>query len=395
MTKILAINAGSSSLKFQLLEMPSEKVLTEGIVERIGFTDAKFKIKFGDNELKVTEEILEHTKAVELLMDALVDNNIVASFDEIVGVGHRVVHGGEKFAKSVVITPEVLATIEELSELAPLHNPANITGIKAFAKKLPNAVSVAVFDTAFHQTMPETSFLYPIKHELYKKHAIRKYGFHGTSHQFVSERAVELLNLPVEGSKIITVHIGNGGSLAAVKDGKSIDTSMGFTPLAGIMMGTRSGDVDPAILPYIMEKEGIDINEAMDILNKASGLYGVSQNSSDMRDIEAGIEAGQSLSIVAYDLFVKRIADYIGSYLVTLGGADAIVFTAGIGENGPDVRKAILEKLAFLGITINEAHNNTRAKEIEISDVDSKIKVFVIPTNEEIMIARDTLSFIG
>lgn len=395
MTKILAINAGSSSLKFQLLEMPSEKVLTEGIVERIGFTDAKFKIKFGDNELKVTEEILEHTKAVELLMDALVDNNIVASFDEIVGVGHRVVHGGEKFAKSVVITPEVLATIEELSELAPLHNPANITGIKAFAKKLPNAVSVAVFDTAFHQTMPETSFLYPIKHELYKKHAIRKYGFHGTSHQFVSERAVELLNLPVEGSKIITVHIGNGGSLAAVKDGKSIDTSMGFTPLAGIMMGTRSGDVDPAILPYIMEKEGIDINEAMDILNKASGLYGVSQNSSDMRDIEAGIEAGQSLSIVAYDLFVKRIADYIGSYLVTLGGADAIVFTAGIGENGPDVRKAILEKLAFLGITINEAHNSTRAKEIEISDVDSKIKVFVIPTNEEIMIARDTLSFIG
>lgn len=395
MIKILAINAGSSSLKFQLLEMPSETVLTEGIVERIGFTDAKFKIEFGDNEVKVTEEILDHSKAVELLMNALVDNSIVESFDEIVGVGHRVVHGGEKFAKSVVITPEVLATIEELSDLAPLHNPANITGIKAFAEKLPNAVSVAVFDTAFHQTMPETSYLYPIKHELYKKHAIRKYGFHGTSHQFVSERAVELLDMPVEGSKIITVHIGNGGSLTAVKDGKSIDTSMGFTPLAGIMMGTRSGDVDPAILPYIMEKEGIDINEAMNILNKASGLYGVSGNSSDMRDIEAGIEAGEEMSIIAYDLFAKRIADYIGSYLVTLGGADAIVFTAGIGENGPEVRKVILEKLAFLGITINEENNNTRAKEIEISGTDSRIKVFVIPTNEEIMIARDTYRFLG
>lgn len=393
MIKILAINAGSSSLKFQLLEMPSEKVLTEGIIERIGFTDAKFKIEFGDEEVKVTEEILDHSKAVELLTNALVDNKIVESFEEIVGVGHRVVHGGEKFAKSVVITPEVLATIEELSDLAPLHNPANITGIKAFAEKLPNAVSVAVFDTAFHQTMPETTYLYPIKHELYKKHAIRKYGFHGTSHQFVSERAVELLDMPVEGSKIITVHIGNGGSLAAVKDGKSIDTSMGFTPLAGIMMGTRSGDVDPAILPYIMEKEGIDINEAMNILNKASGLYGVSGNSSDMRDIEAGIEAGEEMSIIAYDLFAKRIADYIGSYLVTLGGADAIVFTAGIGENGPGVRKVILEKLAFLGITINEENNNTRAKEIEISGVDSTIKVFVIPTNEEIMIARDTYRF--
>lgn len=395
MTKILAINAGSSSLKFQLLEMPSETVLTEGIVERIGFSDAKFKIEFGDEEVKVIKEILDHSKAVELLMNALVDNKIVESFDEIVGVGHRVVHGGEKFAKSVIITPEVLATVEELSDLAPLHNPANITGIKAFAEKLPKAVSVAVFDTAFHQTMPETSYLYPIKHELYKKYAIRKYGFHGTSHQFVSERAVELLGLPVKDTKVITVHIGNGGSLAAVKGGKSIDTSMGFTPLAGIMMGTRSGDVDPAVIPYIMEKEGIDVNQAMDILNKQSGLYGVSGNSSDMRDIEAGIEAGEEMSIVAYELFAKRIADYIGSYLITLGGADAIVFTAGIGENGSEIRKMILEKLAFLGVTINGTNNNKRGKEIEISGTDSNIKVFVIPTNEEIMIARDTYSFLG
>jgi acetate kinase len=395
MTKILAINAGSSSLKFQLLEMPSETVLTEGIVERIGFTDAIFKIEFNDEEMKVTEEILDHSKAVELLMSALVDNNIVESFDEIVGVGHRVVHGGEKFAKSVVITPEVLATIEALSDLAPLHNPANITGIKAFAEKLPNAISVAVFDTAFHQTMPETSYLYPIKYDLYKNHAIRKYGFHGTSHQFVSERAVKLLGLPVEETKVITVHIGNGGSLTAVKGGKSIDTSMGFTPLAGIMMGTRSGDVDPAVIPYIMEKEGIDVNQAMDILNKQSGLYGVSGNSSDMRDIQAGVEAGEEMSSVAYELFAKRIADYIGSYLITLGGADAIVFTAGIGENGPAIRKMILEKLTFLGVTINEENNNTRGKEIEISGTDSYIKVFVIPTNEEIMIARDTFSFLG
>ncbi|MCL2560034.1 MAG: acetate kinase [Turicibacter sp.] len=395
MTKILAINAGSSSLKFQLLEMPAETVLTEGIVERIGFSDAKFKIEFGDEEIKVTEEVLDHTKAVDLVMNALVDNNIVASFDEIVGVGHRVVHGGEKFAKSVVITPEMLATIEELSDLAPLHNPANITGIKAFAEKLPHATAVAVFDTAFHQTMPEVSYLYPIKNELYKKYAIRKYGFHGTSHKFVSERAIELIDVPAEESKIITVHIGNGGSLAAVKGGKSIDTSMGFTPLAGIMMGTRSGDVDPAVIPYIMEKEGLDINGAMDVLNKQSGLLGISEKSSDMRDIEAGIAADEKMSKIAYDLFAKRIADYIGSYLVTLGGADAIVFTAGIGENGPEVRRIILEKLAFLGLTINHENNNTRGKEIEISGPDSKIKAFVIPTNEEIMIARDTFSFLG
>jgi len=394
MTKILAINAGSSSLKFQLLAMPSEEVLTVGLVERIGLNDGVFKIEFGDEEVKQTLDIPNHTKAVELLMDALLENKIVESFDDIVGVGHRVVHGGEKFASSVVVTPEILAEIEKLSDLAPLHNPANITGIKAFSEKLPNAVSVAVFDTAFHQTMPATSYLYPVKYELYKNHAIRKYGFHGTSHQFVSERAIDLLGLPVEETRVITVHIGNGGSLTAVKGGKSVDTSMGFTPLAGIMMGTRSGDVDPAIVPYIMEKEGINVNQAVDILNKQSGLAGVSEVSSDMRDIEAGVEAGNELAKTAFDIFIKRVTDYIGSYLVTLGGADAIVFTAGIGENGMLVRKAILERLAFLGIEINEAANNTRGKEILISTEDSKIKAFVIPTNEEIMIARDTLAFL-
>ena len=394
MTKILAINAGSSSLKFQLLAMPSEEVLTVGLIERIGLSDGVFKIEFGDEEVKQTLDIPDHNKAVELLMDALLENKIVESFDDIAGVGHRVVHGGEKFASSAVVTDEILSVIEELSDLAPLHNPANITGVKAFAKKLPNAVSVAVFDTAFHQTMPPTSYLYPIKYELYKNHAIRKYGFHGTSHQFVSERAVELLGMPVEDTRIITVHIGNGGSLTAVKGGKSIDTSMGFTPLAGIMMGTRSGDVDPAVIPYVMEKEGIDVGAAVNILNKQSGLVGVSELSSDMRDIEAGVEAGNELAKTAFDMFIKRVTDYIGSYLVTLGGADAIVFTAGIGENGSLIRKAILDRLAFLGIEVDEEANSTRGKEILVSTEDSKIKAYVIPTNEEIMIARDTLAFI-
>ena len=392
MLKILAVNAGSSSLKFQLLEMPNEEVITVGLIERIGFEDAIFKIEFGDNKVKTTEAILDHSKAVELLMDALIEHKIVESYDEIKGVGHRVVHGGEKFDKSVVVTPEVLTDIENLSDLAPLHNPANITGIKAFSEKLPNAISVAVFDTAFHQTMPITSYLYPIKHELYKEHAVRKYGFHGTSHYYVSQRAAELLGKPVEDTKVITVHIGNGGSVAAVKGGESIDTSMGFTPLAGLMMGTRSGDVDPAVIPYIMEKENLTVEQAMDVLNKQSGLLGISGISSDMRDIEDGIAKGHEMSIVAYDMFAKRICDYIGSYLVTLGGVDAIIFTAGIGENGPEVREMVLEKLEFLGVNINKEANNSRGKEVEISGPDSKIKAFVIPTNEELVIACDTLA---
>ena len=394
MTKILAINAGSSSLKFQLLAMPEEAVLTVGLIERIGLDDGIFNIEFGEEEIKKTLDIPNHTKAVELLMAALIENKIVDSFDDIAGVGHRVVHGGEKFSKSVKITPETLADIESLADLAPLHQPANIIGIKTFQEQLPNAVAVAVFDTAFHQTMPESSYLYPVNRELYHEYGIRKYGFHGTSHQYVSERAVALLEKPVEETKIITVHIGNGGSLSAVKGGKSVDTTMGFTPLAGIMMGTRSGDVDPAVIPYMMDKVGIDVTQAVDILNKQSGLAGVSGMSSDMRDITTGVEAGNPLAQTAFDLFIKRITDYIGSYLVTLGGADAIVFTAGIGENSIIVRKAILEKLAFLGIKINEETNNTRGKEILISTADSTIKAFVIPTNEEIMIARDTLAFL-
>ena len=394
MTKILAINAGSSSLKFQLLSMPEEAVLAVGLIERVGLADGIFKIEFGDEEVKTITDIPNHAVAVELVMNALLDNNIIANFDEISGVGHRVVHGGEIYNKSVVITPETLATIESLAELAPLHQPANIIGVKAFQEKLPNAIAVAVFDTAFHQTMPEVSYLYPINHDLYKNHSIRKYGFHGTSHQYVSERAIALLDLPVETTKIITVHIGNGGSLSAVAGGKSIDTTMGFTPLAGIMMGTRSGDIDPAIIPFMMEKEGLDVDGAVDVLNKKSGLAGVSGLTSDMRDIEAGIKDGNPMAQIAFDMFIKRVTDYIGSYLVTLGGADAIVFTAGIGENGSLVRAAIMEKLAFLGVQIDAENNAARGKELLVSTADSKIKCFVIPTNEEIMIARDTAAFL-
>lgn len=394
MTKILSVNAGSSSLKFQLLEMPQQTVITKGLVERIGFEDGIFNLKFEDQKIEKVLPILDHSVAVQLLLEALLEQNIVSSYEEISGVGHRVVHGGEKFGHSVVVTPEVLADIEALSELAPLHNPANALGIKAFMKELPHAVSVAVFDTAFHQTMDKDAYLYPIKYEWYQDYGIRKYGFHGTSHQFVAERCAELLEKPLEDTKIITVHIGNGGSLAAVKGGRSVDTTMGFTPLAGIMMGTRSGDIDPAILPFIMEKENLTIDQAVNALNKESGLYGVSGVSSDMRDILKLVSEGNERGTMAFNLYVKRICDYIGSYFVYLGGVDAIVFTAGIGENSIPVRKAIVDRLGALGITLDEAANNVMGEEALISTADSKIKVFAIPTNEELMIAKDTYAFV-
>ncbi len=394
MTKILSVNAGSSSLKFQLLEMPAQTVIAKGLVERIGFEDGIFTIKFEDQKIEKVLPIKDHSVAVQLLLESLLDLKIVSNYDEISGVGHRVVHGGEKFDRSVVVTPEVLAEIEALSDLAPLHNPANALGIKAFMKELPHAVSVAVFDTAFHQTMDKDAYLYPVKYEWYKDYGIRKYGFHGTSHQFVAQRCAELLEKPLEDTKIITVHIGNGGSLAAVKGGRSVDTTMGFTPLAGIMMGTRSGDIDPAILPFIMEKENLTIDQAVNMLNKESGLYGVSGVSSDMRDILKLVAEGNERGTMAFNLFVKRICDYIGSYFVYLGGVDAIVFTAGIGENSVPVRKAIVDRLGALGITLDEAANNVMGEEALISTADSKIKVFAIPTNEELMIAKDTYAFV-
>ena len=394
MTKILSVNAGSSSLKFQLLEMPAQTVITKGLVERIGFEDGIFNIKFEDQKIEKVLPIKDHSVAVQLLLESLIDLKIVSNYDEISGVGHRVVHGGEKFDRSVVVTPEVLAEIEALSDLAPLHNPANALGIKAFMKELPHAVSVAVFDTAFHQTMDKDAYLYPVKYDWYTKYGVRKYGFHGTSHQYVSQRCAELLEKPLADTKIITVHIGNGGSLAAVKGGQSVDTTMGFTPLAGIMMGTRSGDIDPAVLPFVMEKENLTIDQVVNALNKESGLYGVSGVSSDMRDILKLVAEGDERGTTAFNLYIKRICDYIGSYFLYLNGVDAIVFTAGIGENSMPVRKAIVDRLGALGIQLNEEANNVMGEEALISTADSKIKVYAIPTNEELMIAKDTYAFV-
>ena len=391
MTKILSVNAGSSSLKFQLLEMPAQTVITKGLVERIGFEDGVFNIKFEDQKIEKVLPIKDHSVAVQLLVEALLDLKIVSSYDEISGVGHRVVHGGEKFDRSVVVTPEVLAEIEALSELAPLHNPANALGIKAFMKELPHAVSVAVFDTAFHQTMEKDAYIYPVKYDWYTKYGVRKYGFHGTSHQYVAERCAELLEKPLADTKIITIHIGNGGSLSAVKGGHSVDTTMGFTPLAGIMMGTRSGDIDPAVLPFVMEKENLTIDQAVNALNKESGLSGAS---SDMRDILKLVAEGDERGTIAFNLYIKRICDYIGSYFLYLDGVDAIVFTAGIGENSIPVRKAVVQRLGALGIQLDEQANNVMGEEALISTADSKIKVFAIPTNEELMIAKDTYAFV-
>lgn len=393
--KILSVNAGSSSLKFQLLEMPQEEVITSGLIERIGFADSIFTIKVNGDKTRDVKAIKNHSQAVSIVLDALIDLKIVNSYDEISGVGHRVVHGGEKFNDSVLINKQILNEIERLKDLAPLHNPANLTGIRAFHEILPNVSHAAVFDTAFHQTMTKEAYLYPVPYTWYEKYGIRKYGFHGTSHKYVSERAIELLGKGTKGTKIITVHIGNGGSITAIKDGKSIDTSMGFTPLAGIMMGTRSGDIDPSILPFVMEKENWTINDAIKALNKDSGLKGISQKSSDMRDIVKGVEQKDEKCLRTLHLFAKKVCDYIGSYYILLGGCDAIVFTAGIGENSEPARKAIVDRLGSLGIILDEEANKVMGEEKLISTKDSKIKVYVIPTNEEVVIARDTLRLIN
>lgn len=388
--KILAINAGSSSLKFQLFEMPSEKVLASGLAERIGIgTDAVFSVKFGETKHETTCELNNHSQAVEMMLKAFKDYEIITDLTEISGVGHRVVHGGETFAHSVVVTDAVEAEIEELSSLAPLHNPANLEGIRTFKALLPNAVSVAVFDTAFHQTMKPESYMYPLPYELYEDYKIRRYGFHGTSHQYVSERAAELIQKPYTEAKIIVAHLGNGASLTAVKSGQSVDTSMGFTPLAGVMMGTRTGDIDPAITDYLIDKTGKDAKDVTNIYNKQSGLAGVSGLTSDMRDIIAGAEAGNERAKLALDMYTKRVAEYIAMYYVNMGGADAIAFTAGVGENAYQVRKAVIDRLGVLGIYIDEKANEQRG-ENKISAATSSVAVYAIPTNEELVIARDT-----
>jgi acetate kinase len=394
MSKTIAINAGSSSLKWKLFTMPEENVLASGIVERIGLNDSIFTIKYNDGEkFEQVVDIADHEVAVEMLLEQLKELNILSDFNEITGVGHRVVAGGEIFKDSALVTDEVINQIEDLSEFAPLHNPANATGIKAFRKILPDITSVAVFDTSFHQTMPKVNYLYSIPMEYYEKHNARKYGAHGTSHKYVAERAAELLGKPIEDTKIITCHLGNGASITAVDGGKSVDTSMGFTPLAGVTMGTRSGDIDPSLLPFLMEKEGIEsINDMIYILNNESGLKGLSGISSDMRDLEDA-EATNEKAELALRIFEDRVRKYIGSYAATMNGVDAIVFTAGIGENGSDTRKNVIDGLTFLGAEIDDEKNNVRGKEREISSDSSKVKVFLIPTDEEIMIARDVEKF--
>ncbi|MFO9689423.1 acetate kinase [Weissella confusa] len=387
MAKTLAINAGSSSLKFQLLEMPAETVIAKGQIERIGLPESVFTMKFNGEKTEIVRDIADHKGAIEELLEQFRAQN-VADKSEITGVGHRVVAGGEWFNKSVIVDEEVLHKIHRLADYAPLHNPANATGIEVFQELLPDAVSVAVFDTAFHQTLPRENYLYPLPYEYYTKYGARKYGAHGTSHRYVAERTADILGKPLEELKIITLHLGAGASITAIKDGKSFDTSMGFTPLAGLMMATRAGDVDPSLIYYIQEREGLSNAEMLKILNNKSGLLGVSTLSSDMRDLEEVADTNEHAKL-ALDMFLNRVIRYLGQYTFEMGGVDAIVFTAGIGENAANVREDIIERLDFLGIKMDKEANNVRGVERVISTDDSTAKVLLVPTNEELEIARD------
>ena len=396
--KILVLNCGSSSLKYQLIDMSNEEVLCVGLVERIGIEGSVLKQeKDGvEGKLIVEQPMKNHQDAIKLVLDAVVDPQYggVKDMAEIDAVGHRVVHGGEKFAGSVLITDEVKAALEECIELAPLHNPANIMGIEACEAILPGVPMVGVFDTAFHQTMPKSSYLYGLPHELYTKYGVRRYGFHGTSHRYVSQRAAAMLGKNIEDCKIITCHLGNGASVAAIDGGKSVDTSMGFTPLEGLIMGTRCGDIDAAILPFLMEKEGLDAKGLSDLMNKKSGVYGMTGISSDFRDIEDAAAQNNELAQVALESYAKKVKKYIGSYAAEMNGVDAVVFTAGVGENGIDMRADIMANMDFLGMKLDEEANKVRGKERVISTEDSKVKILLIPTNEELMIARDTLELV-
>ena len=396
--KILVLNCGSSSLKYQLIDMSNEEVLCVGLVERIGIEGSILKQeKDGvEGKLIVEQPMKNHQDAIKLVLDAVVDPQYggVKDIKEVEAVGHRVVHGGEKFAGSVLITDEVKAALEECIELAPLHNPANIMGIEACEAILPGVPMVGVFDTAFHQTMPKSSYLYGLPHELNTKYGVRRYGFHGTSHRYVSQRAAEMLGKNIEDCKIITCHLGNGASVAAIDGGKSVDTSMGFTPLEGLIMGTRCGDIDAAILPFLMEKEGLDAKGLSDLMNKKSGVYGMTGISSDFRDIEDAAAQNNELAQIALESYAKKVKKYIGSYAAEMNGVDAVVFTAGVGENGIDMRADIMANMDFLGMKLDEEANKVRGKERVISTEDSKVKILLIPTNEELMIARDTLELV-
>ena len=391
--KILSVNAGSSSLKFQMYEMPAEEVLISGVFERIGMEGSFYTIKLNGEKKEKKADLKDHKKAFELLVDELISNKIVEQLDDISGIGHRIVQGGSYFDRSVVASEEVIAKIDELSSLAPLHNPAAIVGIRAAQAVVPNAVQTVVFDTAFHQTMPEENYLYALPYEWSTDHMIRRYGAHGTSHKYVSLKMNEILDRT--DTKLITCHIGNGASISAVLNGKCLNTSMGLTPNAGLIMGTRCGDIDATIVPYMMDVLKLNSKEMDTVLNKKSGLLGISGVSSDSRDIENGIKEGNKRCELAQKMYVRRIVDYIAKYYVELGGCDAIVFTAGVGENSVSVRKQVMDELKVFGVEIDEDKNNIRGSIQKISTSESSVKVYVIPTDEELMIARDTLELIN
>lgn len=393
--KILSVNAGSSSLKFQLYEMPEEEVLISGRFERIGLDKSFYTIKINGKKIEKHEELSDHEVCVKFLIQELLENKVIDSLDEIKGVGHRLVHGGDKYSESVVIDENVIKTVEELSDLAPLHNPANLMGVRAFMDCVPGAVQVGCFDTAFHQTMKPDRYLYPVPYEWYEKYGVRKYGFHGMSHRYVSGRLAELVDKDY--SNVIICHIGSGGSISLVRDGRCVDTSMGFTPNAGIIMGSRSGDIDYSLIPYIAKKTGMTLDEIDNVLNKQSGMLGTSGISSDFRDIDEEIAKKNERAIMAHYLFVNSIVNYVAKYYVELNGRiDALAFTAGVGENAPHVRRMVIDRLQCLGFKIDREKNDgiRFGKEGLISSVDSKIPVYVIPTDEEVMIARDTYKFI-
>ncbi|MBQ8364500.1 MAG: acetate kinase [Bacteroidaceae bacterium] len=396
--KILVLNCGSSSIKYQLFDIETKEVIAKGGIEKIGLEGSfiKFTLPNGEKET-ITTAIPEHTTGVRLIIDLLTSDKygVVKSIEEIDAVGHRMVHGGEKFSASTLLTPEVLETFEACNDLAPLHNPANLKGVNAVKEVAPDMPQVGVFDTAFHQTMPDYAYMYAVPYELYEKYGVRRYGFHGTSHRYITKRALEMLNIPAEGSKIITCHIGNGGSCAAVKDGKSIDTSMGLTPLAGLMMGTRSGDIDPGAIPFIMDKMGLDTHGLSDLLNKKSGVAGISGVSSDMREVKAAADAGNKRAELANTMYFYRIKKYIGEYAAAMGGVDVIIFAGGVGENQADCREIVLEGLEFMGIELDkEVNARTRGEEAILSTPTSKVKVLLIPTDEELMIASDTYEIV-
>ncbi len=395
--KVLVINCGSSSLKYQLIDSRSEEVLAAGLCERIGIDGRMTHTPSGGDTVVKNDPLPDHGAAIQSVLSALTDkaHGVISSLSEIGAVGHRLVHGGEKFAASVIINDEVIAEVEACNDLAPLHNPANLIGVRACRQIMPDVPMVGVFDTAFHQTMPPKAYLYGIPHQYYQEHKVRRYGFHGTSHNYVSQRVHHLAELDPDNSRVIVCHLGNGASVTAVKNGKSVDTSMGLTPLEGLIMGTRSGDLDPGVIEYIAKKEHMTLEEVLKVLNKESGVLGLSGVSSDFRDLAEAMEQGNEQAAVAVEAFCYRVAKHIGAYTAALNGVDAIVFTAGIGENAAHIRSMVCDYLGFLGITIDEEKNAVRGKETEISTPDSKVSVFVIPTNEELAIARETAALLG